>query len=430
MATTDATQPTNGPASLLSRAPHFLFLAAVVALPFMQPFSIRLLGSAVQPADAIFALAGLAWLGALVGGAVTLRRGRYYLLLGLFLGVVCLTALVAPSRSLARLVIEIYLFGLSILAYNLVRSLDDLRHMWIAWTATAAFTAAAILVSMVLFYAAGLKDPSVNLVLWSYGSLPVGNYPRARGFFLNGNMTGSYLAVSACLAVGLAALSERWRRSVLAAAGGIALASLFTLSPALGGLAIAIGLFAWLFEKHARTGLFLKALLPLAVLAALALLFFTAVYPTRVAEGVTFEASPRWLTWVSSSQTFLAHPLFGSGLGAPLASVYYMPPSGGRQHLTDPHNTWLSVAGQTGVIGLLAFLALLVWLARGLRGMALAGGSVSAARAALAGGFIVVVYQAFSISLEDMRHVWLLFGLIVGIAESPHCRRASTVFEE
>lgn len=424
-----------GEGSAVARGTMLLFFAGVAAVPFMQPFTLRLMGSAVQPADALFGLVGLAWIAALATGAMKLRRGRFYVYLAAFFGAMLLTTALSPSRSVGRLVIEIYLMGLGVLAYNLVRTGDDLRRTWAVWTATATVTAAAMLGSAALFYAAGLKDPKVNPILWTAGSLPTGNYPRVRGFFLNGNMTGAYLAVSACFAVGLASSSDKHRRLALAAGLAMSAAALFTLSTALGGLAIAIGMFAWRYEaarakaggeSGAKAGATraLKALLPLAGLFAAALLVYTATYPKRGDAGLSLEPSPRWLTWGSSWESFLRHPMFGNGLGAPLADVHYFAARGVHEHLTDPHNAWLSVAGQMGAVGLAAFVAMLVWLGTALfeRSKASeaerAGGFDRAApRMVLAGAMIVILYQTFSCSLEDMRHVWLAFGLMAGLVE-------------
>lgn len=418
MATAEKTPATTDAARFVARASSLFFLGGVAVTPFMQPFSFKLLGSVVQPSDALFALAGLAWAVALLLGGVTLRRGRSLLFFALFLGVALLTTAVAPHRSPGRVVIELYLVGLGFLAYQNVSELDDVRRTWLVWTGTATFTAAAILGSSVLFYVAGIKDPAVNPILWKAGSLPVGNYPRVRGFFLNGNMTGNYLALSACLAFGLAAFSEKHRRFAFWAGVVLCAAALPTLSSALGGLAIAIGIFAWLFQSATKKTKLLKGLLPLGALFAVLLGLFTAGYPKQTEAGLVIEASPRWLTWNSSFGTFLKHPLFGSGLGAELADVHYNTASGVREHLTDPHNAWLNVAGQMGLVGLAAFIAMLVWLARGARPLARSADPKAIVRTALFGAWIVIVYQAFSCSLEDMRHVWLIFGMLAAAADT------------
>ena len=42
----------------------------------------------------------------------------------------------------------------------------------------------------------------------------------------------------------------------------------------------------------------------------------------------------------------------------------------------------------------------------------------SLVRIALFGTWIVIVYQAFSCSLEDMRHVWLVLGMLAGAVDA------------
>lgn len=420
MMTTTA-EPTAPPAGLsrtVATAATFLFLGGVAVTPFMQPFTFRLLGSVVQPSDAFFALAGLAWVVSLLLGGHTFRRGRSLPIFAVYFAGALIATALAPQRSVSRIVIELYLVGLGVLAYNLVRTLDDVRRTFLVWTGTATFTAAAILLSVVAFYLIGLKDPDHNPILWKGGSLPGGNYPRVRGFFLNGNMTGNYLSMSACLSFGLAAISEKYRKIALVAGLLACAASLPTLSTALGGLALAIGVFTWQFQTATQKSKALKALLPLGIAFAVLLGLYTAGYPKKTDAGWIVEPSPRWLTWNSSWGTFLKHPLFGNGLGVQLADVRYVTAQGAREHLTDPHNAWLNVAGQKGLVGLAIFLGVLGYLAKGAFPLAKSADSKAIVRTALFGAWLVIVYQAFSCSLEDMRHVWLIFGMLAGAIES------------
>lgn len=418
-----------GLARTVATSATLLFLGGVAVTPFMQPFTLKLLGSVVQPSDAFFALAGLAWVVSLLLGGHTLRKGRSLPLFAVYFAGALIATALAPQRSVGRIVIELYLVGLGVIAYNLVRTLDDVRRAFLVWTGTATFTAVAILLSAVAFYAIGLKDPDKNPILWKGGSLPVGNYPRVRGFFLNGNMTGNYLAMSACLAWGLSAISERHRKLAFYAALALSAAALPTLSTALGGLALAIGLFAWQYQTASQKTKALKALLPLGALFAILLGLYTAGYPKKTDAGWIVEASPRWLTWNSAWGTFLKHPLFGSGLGAQLADVRYVTSQGAREHLTDPHNAWLNVVGQKGLVGLTIFIGFLGYLARGAFPLAKSQDSKAIVRTALFGAWLVIVYQAFSCSLEDMRHVWLIFGMLAGAIESEPDRPSPSTVE-
>src|SRR5689334_24656659 len=85
MTTADATSqasPTRQLARFLSQAASALFLASIVSLPFMQPLSLKVLGSAVQVADALFAVTGAVWALSVALGGAPLRKGRFYALLG------------------------------------------------------------------------------------------------------------------------------------------------------------------------------------------------------------------------------------------------------------------------------------------------------------------------------------------------------------
>jgi O-antigen ligase len=76
--------------------------------------------------------------------------------------------------------------------------------------------------------------------------------------------------------------------------------------------------------------------------------------------GTTIDPTQRLLTWQGSFATFAAHPLVGKGLGLPATAVEFLAPSGGRQMLTDAHNTFLNIAATTGVLGLAAVLLLCI----------------------------------------------------------------------
>lgn len=368
--------------------------------------------------DFIFAATITFWFLSLLIGSTKIRTGRFYLPLAGFAGAVILTSLMTPTHGFSRVLIQAYLISLAVLTYNLVKSRHDIEKVWFAWSSTALITAISILVSVLLFYIADIKDSNVNPVLWDGGSLPVGNYPRVRGFFLNGNMTGNYLAISACFCFGLALLRKpKLYRLLLICGALMAFSALFTISTALGGLGLVIGLMMWALANRDPNLRFLKIALPLAIIGAAFLLIYAATYPRYIDSEITFEASPRWLAWKSSIVSVVKHPWFGNGLGAELADVHYHSYRGARQHLTDPHNVWLSVSGQMGVVGLIAFLALLVWLCRTTLVAFREGSRSIGARVGLGGALLVVVYQSFSCSLEDMRHVWILFGLVAATAD-------------
>jgi O-antigen ligase len=125
--------------------------------------------------------------------------------------------------------------------------------------------------------------------------------------------------------------------------------------------------------------------------------------------GAGLSASGRVHAWHQAAVSFLRHPLLGAGLGRTIVSVTVVAPSGIATHLTDAHNTWLSIAAHTGVLAVLAFAAVVV-VALGPRLSPREGDPVRRALViALVGALL---YQGLSMSMEDMRHLWLLLALL------------------
>jgi putative inorganic carbon (hco3(-)) transporter len=119
------------------------------------------------------------------------------------------------------------------------------------------------------------------------------------------------------------------------------------------------------------------------------------------------------LTWRSALDTFRQHPVLGRGVGTGVAAVEFVAPSGNRHFLTDAHNTALSVAGETGLVGLITFGGVAAFLLAGLRPLGLNRGPEAAVRTCLAVALVdALFYQGLTGSFEDSRHLWALFGLV------------------
>jgi O-antigen ligase len=81
--------------------------------------------------------------------------------------------------------------------------------------------------------------------------------------------------------------------------------------------------------------------------------------------------------------------------------------------LRDAHNSFLNVAAEAGVIGLAAFLALVVYLVRpAIRSFARAG-SFAVTKAAGIAFICAFIYQGLTGSFEEARHLWVLAGLLL-----------------
>lgn len=144
----------------------------------------------------------------------------------------------------------------------------------------------------------------------------------------------------------------------------------------------------------------------------------TSPYYFTAAE-YRIDPSQRLLAWQSSFETFLTDPITGRGLGTGAAYVQFITPNGERQVLTDAHNTFLNVAAESGLPAALCLAAICaVLLLRIRRTMAIPNARtviLTAMGIAVVSAFI---YQGLMGSFEDARHLWVLFGLVIGSARS------------
>jgi putative inorganic carbon (hco3(-)) transporter len=146
---------------------------------------------------------------------------------------------------------------------------------------------------------------------------------------------------------------------------GILFAASLTISPGLGGIALAIGLWLWAAlptEQRLARGLALVGSVAVALLFVLAMavtpiLHSTAPYliPVPLLD-LTLAPSGRLMIWTEAVRNFLADPVLGRGLGADAVLVRYQDPSGNLQRLTDAHNSYLNIAVQCGILGFVGLL--------------------------------------------------------------------------
>lgn len=425
----------DGPAAygqLARSAPVWLLAVGVAAMPFIKPFHLRVVGKELIAADIVFIACGIAWALAVARKQVGVRRGKFLALWALCFVSLAVSLAASQDRagSLGVFVQRSYAMGLGLLSYFVVTSHRSLVLVFRGWlTGTALMTVAMIVGAVAFFF--GLRDPAVNLVLWGFGSLPNVGLPRLAGFMMNGNAACSMLAMSGGLAGGWLAAKQRPGRDWMLAAILLCAAAALTMSPGLGGLALVVGAFAWLKTRGTALGWVGRILVAGAVAAALAMLVVTMLDPGgRGSDGSL--ASSRVLAWLSSLETIRAYPLLGKGVGLGVAEVHYTNVRGVDEYLTSAHNTWLSLAGQQGLVGLLCFGWLIGYVVRRAWPPVLVGSSpLLAETAALRTGLLIGLgcaagYQSLSAALENQRHLWVMLGLLAAAGEGLGLPAAST----
>jgi O-antigen ligase len=408
----------------LVRLTRQALLLFIFLLPLMQP-SLLLFGFDAVAADAGYLLLTPLWTLAVLTGAIKLRWHHAYWLLGFYLAALILSATTSeqPLRSAIKLVTQLYLLSLPVIVFSLVTQIQHLHSVVRCWLAATTVVVLIGLVSVALF----AIDPDNSLLTFTlnhFGTLPPGNYPRLRLTMLSAAMLCNYLTVS--LVILLIARQLGWveRTPFVLLLVGILFAAAFSLTPGLGGIFLTGGVWIWLLLHERRR---ILARLSLAAGVAAALLFVAAMVVTPILHptapflitvpGTDFTLAPagRLLTWIDALKNFTANPLAGRGIGVDAVDVHYLDPSGNAQVLTDAHNTYLNIAAQCGLIGLLALLALLFWVLRNILPFRLGqDGDRDILRVGLGFAFLnAFAYQGLGGSFEDSRHLWVLFGLIL-----------------
>jgi hypothetical protein len=390
-----------------------LFLLLIFSLGFMRP-SVDAGRALLTPTDLIFPAVFTCWLIAIAFGAIRITWRSEFLAFGAYFVALFVSAVfsVAPRLSFVRLAGAAYLMLLAVLSSSLITNVDRLRFTTLAWLSGSVLPLIASLIAILFFYFVPESSLLPDLT-YHYGAVPVGNFPRISSTFISASMFCNYLTVTLILA--LLSVRMRWIRTSVALPIIIAIgiSALFTVSIALGGVALAAGLWLWLTNRGSRT-----SQIYLLLGGALALAFLViAPFELSLPAGSSFlgglTPSSRFLVWRDTFQTIVSRPLTGNGIGTAVAGVAYQNSDGTWSMLTDAHNSFLSVLGQTGILGLAAITAIVV--------VTMKAGSKRSGdeeldyvrRCLLIAFFAAFVYDGLTGSFEDARHLWVLIGLIL-----------------
>lgn len=405
------------------------FFLLVFSIPFLRPF-LPVFGMNISLPEIIIVPVVLVWITALILRKTEFRCHRHSWLFILYFAALLLSAVFSEnqSRSFIKLAGFVYLIGLALLTFNLIRTSTQLRLFCLTWlAATFVITVNGFL--LVLLFYLDLQTPSLAWLYNPLGAVPQGNYPRMMLTLYSASLLCNYLVVS----LGMLFISDSlgWisDRIFYPLYFLIMFTAVFTISSGLGGVVLMVGSWIWiLFRK--QHGFTAHLLLAGSVLTAAVFLAVSAIalerYPQAPAPyhlpftETDLYPSSRVLVWTASANTFLDHPLTGVGIGLPAAHVTFTNTDGSTSLLTDAHNVFLSFAAQAGLPGLLATVLLMFFLIREVfpitrqddRGQRII-------RASLALTFFTgFVYQGLFGSFEDARHLWIVIGLILSFGKT------------
>ncbi len=404
----------------------WLFAAFIATLPFSSLFRPEFLHPSIQTSDLIFVIALFSWAVSVARNRRSIRGSWFYFCLAGYAFAVTLSTIASadPSQSAVKLAGKFYLIGIAVLAFNIITSATVFKKVLQAWLIGTALSLLFCLIGIFLFYV-GLKDPEQNLVIHPiFGSLPAGNYPRIEGFFSYPAMFCNYLSASWMFAILM--LSVGWLRTAKFWLFGVSLwiVAFFTLTPGIGGILLSTGWFLKRRLERSKKRVVSRAILFASLTAAAVLLFiasvtFVAYSPTGstipLANG-EISRSHRAEAWRTALVTFWRNPIVGRGVGLPIADSSYTDPSGNNQLLTDAHNTYISILGETGLAGFITFFSIVGFIVYGLRKRDSETEFYGIVKLCLLLAFAdAFFYQSLTGSYEDARHLWALFGISAAV---------------
>lgn len=398
--------------------------AAAVAVIFlaatMKPF-LFVANQRLSPPDILFPAAFVLMLTAVAARQLRLRSDRTFAYLAAYFMAMLISSVfsVDPRTSYLRLGGEIYLLGL---AAMMIVQLDNgarLKHAVYAWLAGMALAVSIALISIPLYY---LSPDNWLLAhtLYTFGAVPVVNFPRISSTMISASMFCNFLTVGIALLYLARVRSWISRRIFILSLAASVLAALSTISIGIGGIALVIGVCTYLTRSITRPRL-AKASLVVGVAAAAVFYFmsFAALRPHATSPFSidlpvigNIQPSSRVLVWIASFRTFADDPMTGKGLGQPACAVSFQNTDGSYSMLTDAHNVFLSVAAQSGSLGLAAIIALSFYLWR--LGRRSDDPAVKLIWAAFVSAFL---YQGTVGAYEEARHLWLLIGILVAASD-------------
>jgi len=244
---------------------------------------------------------------------------------------------------------------------------------------------------------------------------------RITSTFQNANFLGEYLVIVIGAGLALAFAERRWRRA-LAVAGilvcGLALVLTYTRG---SWLALAIAFGVALLAVEAR---YFWSLLAVGITGASVVPGFLV----RLASSFSTEGTAgfRMRLWRIAGRAIAEHPLAGWGPGrfydAFSATVAAHPELGVGYSMYGAHNSYFTLLAETGLVGGLAFVALVASVVRsGVRAVARATEHVirleAAALTAGLGGFALNALTSNSFQHpQPAVFFWLVAGILGGLA--------------
>lgn len=243
---------------------------------------------------------------------------------------------------------------------------------------------------------------------------------RARGLAEGANDAGRYYVLAVVFLAHLRhAYTKRWLKVLSIAAIVILLAGLAATVSRTSVLLLLLGIGLMLIE---RTKLLKERLFEFGLAIAAAALLVVPVEYWRIVSGIVVSIVQgqdsvgfRYMQWDAGLAMWADHPVAGVGIGQfENHSVYYgtnfIPFYGLRW---SAHNTYVTMLAETGLVGFLLFLALIIAAAIGLKNgwVREQRGSISATHYTWLTALTIMLIGGMTGDDHVHKFIWLIFGL-------------------
>jgi hypothetical protein len=239
----------------------------------------------------------------------------------------------------------------------------------------------------------------------------------ASGLFYN-RLKLAHVGMIGALLIAMIAFAPHVRRRVrtIAAAGGLLLGAGLAFTYARMAFLAMVAAFVALAAVLKRW-LILGASIAVSLAGAIAVL--SSEHGRERLSTLDEDFSIRRTMFEAALAMFSAHPIFGVGHGVYRNAIQQLGPSGlTGVHLTSPHNLWLQLLAETGVVGFAGFNVAVVWCSlRAIRRIARGPNDVDRAildRLALLGVLAILFVGVLHFSLHHAP-VSLVFWTLAGV---------------
>lgn len=376
------------------------------------------------------------------------RLDRIFVLMGVYLAILLASTLFAQDKAIAAAQILNFLLEgliLYLLITNVVRSFGTLQRVfWAVVLAGALVSALSLYQAMTdshdrtfgglaqrnLRFESEHEEAQFERVVTEKDKMRLAD--RAQGPIGDPNRYGQVLVILVPLALlMLRAEKQRARRAVAAGAALLILIGI-VLTHSRGAFLALVGLFVFaviLGFVRLRSFLIVTVLLAISV-PVVAPNYFQRVQTIAGIQGLFSEESTaqpdrvtlgRLTEMLAALSVFRDHPLLGVGPGqyAPFYSVEYQrDPEIALRHINKPrraHNLFVEIAAETGLLGLIAFVAIFVTILRQLlafrRYFRYRNPGLAATATALALSIVGYLGTSVFLHLAYERYYWMLLGL-------------------